>query len=249
MKRLSLLILSLIILDVSWALSPTMLDISTHSSGEVSCDDCSGALKFAWHMEDNDSTPDVTLGNPCGCSDGDSIGAESGAPVFSNVQKSDGTYSLHINAKDEWYEFVVSGDDLVENDNVKITFDIYIVSFPAGAGTKHEIIRLPYDANNVVSIQIDDSGDLLSYYRGTSVTDYINISPATGSWLSCEYQAKTGVAGNDHYLACGASSTEEDDDLTAMEGSATNLNFGDEFGTEAGEYYLDNVKISACDRY
>lgn len=37
MKRLLLLILSLAIIDISWALSPTMLDLSTHSSDEGEC--------------------------------------------------------------------------------------------------------------------------------------------------------------------------------------------------------------------
>jgi len=215
--------------------------------GSGGCDDCSGDLKFAWHMEDNDSTPDVTLGNPCGCSDGDTIGAETGSPVFSTTQKSDGTYSLHINALDEGYEFVVSGDDLIEADNVKITFDIYVVSYPTGT-LRHGLIRTAYDLNNNLALRLCD-GAIQGSYRGNSTEDFIATAVATGSWVSCEYQAKAGVAGVDHYLKCGVNETEEDDDLLAMSASSTKKKYGDAYGDGAGEYYLDNVCITLCDRY
>ena len=200
-------------------------------------------------MEDNDSTPDVTLGSPCGCSDNDTVGAENGTPVFSTTQKADGTYSLHIDALDDRYSFSVLSDDLIVGDDFKVTFDLYIVSYPS-AGTTMEIIRWVDDADNYVAIRLRGTGPAVQgFYRGQATEDYIEVSAATGSWLSCEYQGKTGIVGNDHYIACAASSTEEDDDLNAMLQSMDTLIFGDQEGSEAGEYYLDNVKVYLCDKY
>lgn len=245
MKKILVLILSLFFAKVSLALPPPLLDLSTH--GEAVCDNCSGSLKFAWHMEDNDSTPDVTLGNPCGCSDGDSIGAETGSPDFSAVQKSDGTYSLHVNAIDEYYTFDVSADDLIEPDNIKITFDIYVVSYPVA--TYHRCIAADLDASNHLYIRIGSTGKVQATYIGNADAEYFGVDVATGSWVSCELQMKTGIEGNDSYLICGINSVESDLDITAMSGSMSTLSFGDNGGSNAGEYYLDNVKIYPCDRY
>lgn len=214
------------------------------------CDDCSGSLKFAWHMEDNDATPDVTLGNPCGCSDGDTIGAETGSPVFSTTQKSDGSYSLHINALFERYEFAISADDICEADNVKITFDLYIVSYPS-AGASHNIIEVNKDGNNYTKIRLTGttSSVAVEYHANGTASDYLTVAVSTGAWVSCEYQAKTGIGDNDHYLKCGENSDEDDDDLVAMDGSLSSLVFGDTNGSGVGEYYVDNVKVYPCDRY
>lgn len=230
----------------AFAMSPAFLQSVV--GGDSGCDDCSGTLKFAWHMEDNDSTPDVTLGNPCGCSDGDTIGAETGSPVFSSAQKSDGTYSLHINATNEHYKFVVSSDDLIETDNVKITFDIYVVSYPVNTEQSHIFLRTAYNTPNSLFLGLKN-GYVYVQYVGNSDVDYIETLVATGSWVSCEYQAKTGITGNDHYLKCGANETEEDDDLTGMVSSSVKLCIGDEYGSGAGEYYLDKVRVSTCDMY
>lgn len=232
----------------AWALSPTFLQLV--AGGDIVCDNCSGSTQFAWHMEDNDSTPDVTLGNPCGCSDGDTIGAETGSPVFSSVQKSDGTYSLHINALDEGYTFDISSDDLVTADDVKITFDIYIVSFPS-EGNDHYFLEINKDTENYLQFRLETltSTNIRAIYEGGDVICSIFVNATTGSMLSCEFQIKTGVAGNDTYLICAAESAEEDNDLLAIVGETTALVFGDTQGSEAAEYYLDNVNIEPCDRY
>lgn len=251
MKKIFLgIILSLFFAVNAGAMSGTYMQ-SIVGIGSVVCDDCSGTLKFAWHMEDNDSTPDVTLGNPCGCSDGDTIGAETGSPGFSSVQKSDGTYSLHINALDECYTFDISSDDIVIADDVKITFDIYIVSFPSD-GYNHYFLEINKDVENYLQLRIETEGintRVRAIYEGNDVICSAYIAATTGSMLSCEFQIKTGVTGNDTYLICAAESVEEDNDLSAIIGETTALVFGDTQGTEAGEYYLDNVKIDPCDRY
>jgi len=244
MKKLFLAIIFCLFAISAWAMSGPFMQSMVGSGG---CDDCSGDLKFAWHMEDNDSTPDVTLGNPCGCSDGDTIGAETGSPVFSTTQKSDGTYSLHIDALDEFYTFAVSAKDLIDPDNVKITFDIYIVSYPSATLT-HEIIRATDDPTNYLRIYLFE-GNVKVRHEGQHTFDDVSVSVSTGSWVSCEYQAKTGVTGVDHYLICGVTSDENDDDLITLTATTDKLVYGDSYGTGAGEYYLDNVKVYPCDRY
>lgn len=246
MKKLFfVIIVSFFLTANAWALSPTFLQLVT--GGDPVCDNCSGTLKFAWHMEDDDATPDVTLGNPCGCSDGDTIGAVTGSPVFSTAQKSDGTRSLHINAIDEHYTFVVSSDDIIEPDNIKITFDIYIVSYPAS--NYANCMSTATNSTNFLRLRLT-TGDLQGKYMGGGEADYVGgVVVSTGTWVSCEYQAKTGVAGNDHYIICGETAAEEDDDLVATDGSMTSLDFGDNGGDSAGEFYIDNVKIYPCDRY
>lgn len=228
------------------ALSPTFLQLV--AGGDPVCDDCSGSLKFAWHMEDNDNTPDVTIGNPCGCSDGDTIGEEFGSPDFSTSQKSDGTYSLRINAKFERYKFAVSSNDLIDLDSIKITFDLYIVTYPS-AGLI-QILVSEYDGTDHLALYLSSTDNKVIAQRiGQSTSQYIGIAVATGSWFSCEYQAKTGIGDVDHYIKCGVTSAEEDDDHLTKDDPAIKLMLGDVTGTSVGEYYLDNVKVYPCDRY
>lgn len=247
MRKL-LVILLLIIPACVWGWGSLVPCSRIGGQTSSSCDDCSGSLMFAWHMDDNDPTPDVTLGTPCGCSDGDEIGAETGSPEFSTTQKSDGTRSLRINALDEDYLFVVSSDDLINLDSFKVTFDIYVVSYPGTAAKYIEIFRATSGSDYVVVVA-KNGGTLNTYHNGGATwNDLAGVTVATGSFVSCELQMKTGVAGNDSYLICGANSAEEDNDLGTA-ASATSLYFGDKSGDEAGEYYIDNVKIYPCDRY
>jgi len=219
-----------------------------------SCDDCTGATQFAFHMEDNDSTPDVTLGTPCGCSDGDTIGAETGSPAFSAVQASDGTYSLHIDAFNEYYEYDINANDIINPADFKIIFDIYVVSMPSDDQWKRfEILGAAGDADDYVSLYLEDRGateEITGAVNCQGTEETINVVITTGAWkTSCEWQFKDGVAGNDHYLSCDGNTREDDDDPTTFGTTPTTLYFGDERGTEVEEYYLDNVKITASDRW
>ena len=217
----------------------------------VICDSCAGDLKFSWHMEDDDSTPDVTIGDPCGCSNNDTIGAETGSPTFSNAvgQANGGTNALYINASGEYYTFDVTTEDIIVLDDIKLTFDIYIVSYPASGAAY--VITSEYDSSNFIYVYLDQAtAKLAVWYRGGADSDSLLVTVPTGSWVSCVYQALVGgPAGNDHYLICGAASDEGDGNLTAQGGSPASVVFGDNGSGDAGTYYLDNVKIYPNDRY
>lgn len=214
------------------------------SGGGPSCDDCSGSLRFAWHMEDNDSTPDVTIGTPCGCADTDEVGTQNGSPGFSASQKSDGTYSLYIDALDESYEF----SEPFDFADYKITFDIYVVSYPSTTDQYHEIFRVDYSAD-AVGIFIKNGGTVRGFHYENSVYDEVFVTVSTGSFISCEYQGKENVAGTDHYLKCGVNEDINDDDLGIIGGDSTGLYIGDKNGDGAGAYYIDNFKITVSDYF
>jgi len=217
-------------------------------------DDCSGSLMFSWHMEN----ADIESGSPTGCSDGDTTGSSAGTPGFSEDYKIDGTYSLLINALDEGYTFTAT--DLINLDDAKITFSIYVTSFPQdGSGTGyHEIFNFHYsDWQNMISGTIYEDGERLIVKRYGQGTDKeVLVSISTDAWYTCEYQVKVGVAGNDHYLDCGGPlyRDENDDDHTAAANSGVPDYFliGDIYGdapTAPGVYYIDNLKIYPSDRY
>jgi hypothetical protein len=181
-------------------------------------------------MEDDDSTPDVTLGTPCGCSDGDEIGAETGSPSFDATTQSDGTYSLLINALTEYYAFDISGVDLFDIDDFKITFDLYLGSY-AGAGEWVYVWQAYYDADNLASVYIDAT-QVCGYQCAATVCNSVCISGlSTTTWYSCTYEGKDGIEGNDHKIVCGATSQEEDDDLGTVGNDADYFYFGSPGGS------------------
>jgi len=249
MKRLLLLIFIPVLFAV---LADARMSLMQLGGGfDVVCDDCTGATKFAFHMEDDDATPDVTLGSPCGCSDGDEVGAETGSPAFSSAQKSDGTYSLHINAIDEYYEFDANGGE-IDHDDFKITFDIYIVAYPdAGDWEKCDIWSSYHDANDFFKLQLEDrtggSYNVTAHVERDSVAEDVHVEVATGSFVSCEWQFKDGVDGNDHKLTCGVTTDEDDDDPAGHDTTPTVMRFGESYGTDNCEYYLDNFNITVSD--
>jgi len=222
------------------------------AAGEVACDVCAAQpLMFSWHMENNDITPDVTIHDvitdPCGCSDGDTIGAGTASPVFDGASYSDGSYSLYVDGLDDRYDFTVDTKDIIDPDDIKMTFDIKVTTYPASGYA--EVIRASYNADNNMVVQLIDIGVVRVLHIGGADSDSVEVSVATGSFVSCEYQSKQGVAGNDHYLICGATSDEDDDDMTAMAASMGYLQMGDHYGTGVAVYNLDNVKIYPCDKY
>jgi hypothetical protein len=250
MKRLFLIpILLLFLSQIAWLnMGPTQ-----PVSG-VACDDCSGARIWSWHMEDDDATPDITVGNPCGCADAtnDTVGAITGSPDFSVAQKSDGARALHINALDEYVEFDIG---TIDPNDFKITFDIYVVTMPANDWNSFDVLGMFGDANDQVRLLLEDRGatkELSVYhYRNGAATDNTHVEVGTGAWkTSCEWQFKTGVDGNDQYLACDGDSDTGDEDPGAFDTTPTIIYFGEKGGSTAGsEYYLDITDISKSDRF
>ena len=247
MKKLILSILFILCLSFQASAFNPMIVVSGSGSGGVVCDDCSGATMFAWHMEDDDSTPDVTIGNPCGCSDGDKVGAETGTPAFSGAQKSDGELSLLINGGAEYYTFVVDADDIFNMDDFKITFDIYVTSWPTASG-QHQIWAASGGTHNAQIFLDDQAIDQIGFCKNAQCV--YAPTPATGEFISCVAEAKDGVEGNDMYMSCtGDEPGEEDMDHDAST-SSTSMTIGDVSGGDpTGVYYLDNFKITPSTRY
>jgi len=252
MKKLILIFVALSFFSVCFAGSIQDMhkaEIARKNATVVTCDVCSGTLIWSWHMEDDDATPDITIGNPCGCSDDENTtGTKSGSPVFSTTQKSDGSLSLFVDTLNYDYTFGIGSISVVD---IKITFDIYIVSYPAsGQYMSFLAFREATPNDDFLYLQIHETGGVIqANYSGWNAQESIQVAVATGSWVSCEYQFKDGVAGNDNYIICGETSTEEDDDPSALHEAITTLEVGSAVGTGTGSYYLDNVKISACDKY
>jgi len=69
-----------IILLISFSIAQSNI-IQGRRDGGAACDDCSGDLKFSWHMENTN----VATGTPCGCSDGDEDASEGGTPSLSGT--------------------------------------------------------------------------------------------------------------------------------------------------------------------
>jgi len=215
-------------------------------------DDCSGSLMFSWHME----STDIESGSPAGCSDGDTTGTAAGTPTISTDRYTDGTHSLLTNALDEGYTFTPTG--LVDLDDAKITFDIYVATAPSNGsgGGYQEFFHTRYASwENYISALIEETGPVLKVWRsGQGTNQNVNVTITTGAWYSCEYQMKVGVAGLDHYLNCGGTPDEDDDDHIAALNSGVPDYFlvGDTYGsapTTPGVFYLDNFKIYPSDRY
>lgn len=250
MRKLFLTLLCFLLFSVSAnagmrLLTPGGCDISAPG---YDCD-CTNGAKFCWSFENTT----ITTGTPAGCSDGDTTAAATGSPALDSGQVVSGTNALHINALDEYYQFLVSSNDLVDPDDFKITFSLYAVSCPGTSTNKMDLIRIANGAGgDSSSIQLYNNGGQCSvrhnhYSEGSG--DNLIVAISTGSWISCEVQIKQGVGDTDHYLACGENSTSNDDDPVAFSADATTLEFGDLGGNEAEEYYLEDVTIQPCDKY
>ena len=98
-------------------------------AGGNGCDDCSGTLKFSWHMEN----VDVTLGTPCGCSDGDTTATANDSITLSDTQEKDGTYSAYAADAGKYYSFTGSAEDLVDMDEALVIFWVYITTWAEDA--------------------------------------------------------------------------------------------------------------------
>jgi hypothetical protein len=254
MKKL----LSLILISLFW-LVPLVLAGSPHLTvlaRRAATYDCSNGLMFGWGFEDTT----ITSGTPAGCSDGDTTATIANSPELSATRATDGSKSLRINAADENYTLDVTTYDLIDIRDIKVTFDIWVVTFPTSQTLESwfiELIDHEWDSYLLIGVYTETGWAQTVQARNSHVgTEKVVTTTTlnTGEWYSCEYQAKANVAGNDHYITCGgATSDEDDDDFGASytgDGTGT-LYFGDEHGDDGGtsEYYVDKIKITTSDRY
>lgn len=225
------------------------LDYLKGVSGGHTVDDCSGTLVFSWYANLDDSTPTVTDGCPdlqCGCADTDEVGAATGTPTFSNAYG--GGYALYINALDEYMHFDETGANF---DDFRITFDVYVVSFP-GAGKDTGIFSMTSAATDSIHITLNETGTIQVLRYCDSEADTVLVSSlSTGVWYNnCEYRTKVGVAGSDHKLTIGGEAPDEDDDdLKASVTADNGIYIGEVPGDTISTYLIRNVKIYAVSGY
>jgi hypothetical protein len=220
------------------------------ASGEApSCDDCSGARTFAWHMEN----VDVTLGTPCGCSDADTIADGSGDIDFVDAAPApfDGTYSLcWLGALDYAY-FTLSGTINPENFSVTILVNMVDGTFDSGT----EIFELYGDTNDYINLQITGAEDALDVQgkvsaNGTSYYIANNADRADSEWFCVVYKVKFDEEGNDHSLSvcdsdCASNcvtNTEDDDIVANFDTTPTVMIFGNQ-SANTGSGCVDAVDI------
>lgn len=217
--------------------------------GSYSADDCSGTLVFSWHANLDDSTPNVTDGCPslpCGCADTDETGTAENSPTFSNAYG--GGYALYIDAKDEHFIFLETGANF---EDIKITFDIYVVSFP-GVGKDTSFIKINSVGTDSIILYSAGTSSINGQRYCDSEMDTVTVSSLnTGQWYNdCEYLAKNGVAGNDHKLTIGGETpVEEDDDLKASVNADNAIKVGEDAGDKASTYLIRNVKVYSASGY
>jgi len=205
----------------------------------VTCDDCSGDLKFSWHCEDLDVTND----SPCGCSDGDETGAVAGSASISGTQYYDGDESLCCPSNSDDVTFTVSSDDLVNDAEGKLAFRIYIDTF----NNQDTVFKAAKDADNELSVKMqgDSSNiDFVFRYEYATTVVYATADSDRGedAWMYVEIVWKE-QAGNDMQIkVCDSDGTSncttqiEDNDFSAC-GNVTSARFGH------GDVYMDKIEI------
>jgi hypothetical protein len=113
----------------------------------VTCDDCSGNVSFVAHFE-NDL--DVTKGDPCGCSDGDTTLELTGATFSTDAEHTgDGLYGLYCANGTDYAKVENTSRNILTEVSGTIKFWIYITTWVSGTkvffteyGTSSDYLRL-----------------------------------------------------------------------------------------------------------
>lgn len=217
-------------------------------------DDCSGDLKFSWHMENDD----VTLGDPAGCSDGDETGSITGSAILDTTQKSDGQKSIKVSKSSGtgFYSFDVSSNDIIDMQEGKIVIDLYVDTW----------------VNNAVFIKWKDSGcyamirlrnsasdiEVGAYVDQGSVYDTLETSGSghtEDEWLRITYQWDLSQSSADHKIElCDLTPPDttsnctsiQEDTLVTWDNPITALQIGETQSVSGTMLvYIDNVQIYA----
>jgi hypothetical protein len=225
----------------------------------VTCDDCSGDLKWSWHMED---MSDTTAGTPCGCTDGggDTVPVLSGSGSYcyrDDAQKSDGTYSLRLpsSAAYDFYEFNISNDIELNDSEGRIVIDIYVDTW---ADSKTFFYAHYLGSQNFIQLKLEGAANDIeaqAIYTGNSSGDAIKTA-GTGhvenEWLRITYRWDIAKSGVDHIVEicdltppdttsnCADSGLQ--DDLAAWNDDATELQIG-MISSGGATLWIDNVEI------
>lgn len=216
-------------------------------------DDCSGDLKFSWHMENID----VTLGTPAGCSDGDETGTLNSSASLSTTEKSDGTNSVKVEKSSGagYYSFDVSSNDIIAMTEGKLTIDLFVDTYVDNAvfikwkdSGCYAMIRMRNDGSDIeVQAYVD---------QGTAI-DTLETSGSghtVDEWLRIIYQWDHAQAsGFDHKIelcdltppdTIGNCTSIQADTLVTWDNPITELQIG-ETQSVSGTllFYTDNLQI------
>lgn len=203
------------------------------------CDVCSDGLTFAWHCEN----VDVTLGNPCGCSVGDTVASLNGTAAISDAQKSDGTNSAYFPNGSDWYDFTISSYDIISDTAGTVTLDFYVDTWEADTrlllGFGH--------ANDRLVIGLSGTEEVTIYYKGSGSAVQLNTNDATlleDTWYTLTAKWRQGETDPSMSIQITGEGTEAttNTNLTDMTNEWTQLAIGP--SEVAGEgIYIDNIKI------
>lgn len=132
----------------------------------VSCDSCSGNRSLMAHFENND---DVTVGTPCGCSDGDTTVALTNA-TYGSTYYQDGAYSLHIGGSGHYATWSNTSRAILDEAAGTIKFWIRVSTwlsngriFYSAYNTSTDYLRIRMVGTSNTDIEFD-----ITYNDGTS---------------------------------------------------------------------------------
>lgn len=207
-------------------------------AASVVCDDCSDAnLTFSWHAEDID----VTVGTPCGCSDGDTTATLVSGAVISSTQKSDGTNSLSFPTSLDYATFDNTSEDIINKDAGTIIFDIYLTA----RANFQRVFIYEVDSNNFIRCQTRNIDELDVIYSGDSteigaVTGAADLSLNTFYTVTAKW--RTGVTDPSLSITVNGSTGTNNTDLTAIIGNSGTIEIGSKIsGSTFG--FIDKVLI------
>ena len=227
--------------------------------GGVVCDDCSGTVGAAWHME---STA-IEGGDPCGCTDNASKTVTVSGATLEGAQKNDGNYSLLVNATNEYASLPITSADIYDSAQGSLEFHVYLDTTTGN----NDIFEAYGDANDYMRFRITATG---IYYNHTSNGTLVTFTknPSSENFCTddvwCHVQLKWDIAAGLTDSDCPGHEmmfrtcpdnvcSDEDwygeadsDDGTAFGTEPTIIAIGEnQIGSEVVDgYYVDTFRIS-----
>ena len=245
---IGLFILSTVSVLPANAISPCIVEgMGGITAAVPSCTDCSGAITFAAHFENND---DIEVGVPCGCADGDTTATQYGGISYSDTDKTDGTYSLLIGPQD--YLYFSNNNDNFPVAEGSLAFDFMINTYAANFafidfvdGTVENRLQIYMGVADTPNI------DIYVWWEGTNSGSegfYINCNISEGSKYTLvvtwddDRNPSTELYGEVWAFGGASQASNSDTTITAMDDSTFDLKLG-YAGSANGEVWIDNFQM------
>ena len=236
-----ILLVSLLVLSSCMSPSDAAINVAVGSPPAVAgCDSCSGDLSLAVHFEDA-TNHNVTVGTPCGCSDGDAIYTLASSAVESTTQKSDGTYSLSIPTMADYAVFDVSTNDIFTPVAGTLVFDMYVTTW----ANYTVLFTARYNATNYLTVTILDDSEIRARYSGAGTVITVETSGASlvvNTWYTITVKWRQADLNPNLSINANTQTTTDNTNLTAWDASATNIWLGD-IDVAGWALFIDNVKV------